>query len=238
MTVHSPEARGGRTAGSAGDDRAAKRERILDAAERVFAQRGFFTAKVADIAKEAGVADGTIYLYFKSKDDLLISLFESRMERVNQVLATAVAAAEGPRAKLLAFVGAYLQMIADQPTAAEVLTIELRQSTKFMREYSAQRFGELLRLLAGVIAAGQESGEWSDVVPAPHAARMIWGMLDELALAWLLGRDRGGRRGRKPPPSADDGGRKFDIVRAADWVGALVLSGLEQRQGLERRSNA
>ncbi|KAB2887461.1 MAG: TetR/AcrR family transcriptional regulator [Kofleriaceae bacterium] len=210
-----------------------KRDRILDAAERVFAQRGFFTAKVADIAKEAGVADGTIYLYFKSKDDLLISLFESRMERVNALLGAAVAAAKTPHEKLMAFVRAYIGMIADQPTAAEVLTIELRQSTKFMREYSAQRFGELLRLLAGVIAEGQASGEWSDAVPAPHAARMIWGMLDEMALAWLLGRDHGGRsssgRGRKPPPSVDDGGRKFDIVRAADWVGALVTQGLERR---------
>jgi TetR/AcrR family fatty acid metabolism transcriptional regulator len=206
-----------------------KRDRILDAAERVFAQRGFFTAKVADIAKEAGVADGTIYLYFKNKDDLLISLFESRMERVNALLAGAVAGAKTPRDKLMAFVKAYVGMIAEQPTAAEVLTIELRQSTKFMREYSAQRFGELLRLLAGVIAEGQSAGVWSDAVPAPHAARMIWGMLDEMALAWLLGRDAERRRGRKPPPSVDDGGRKFDIVRAADWVGVLVTQGLERR---------
>jgi TetR/AcrR family fatty acid metabolism transcriptional regulator len=206
-----------------------KRDRILDAAERVFAQRGFFTAKVADIAKEAGVADGTIYLYFKNKDDLLISLFESRMERVNALLGAAVAAAKSPREKLMAFVKAYVGMIAEQPISAEVLTIELRQSTKFMREYSAQRFGELLRLLASIVAEGQASGVWSDAVPAPHAARMIWGMLDEMALAWLLGRDGGQRRGRKPPPSVDDGGRKFDIVRAADWVGALVTQGLERR---------
>ncbi len=232
MTVHSPEARGRGAQGGPADDRALKRERILDAAERVFAQRGFFAAKVADIAREAGVADGTIYLYFKNKDDLLISLFESRMERVNARLAAAVAAAATPRAQLDAFIRAYVDLIVEQPTAAEVLTIELRQSARFMREYSAPRFGELLRLLAGVIAAGQASGEWSDAVPAPHAARLIWGMLDELALAWLLGRDRGGRRGRKPPPAADDSGRKFDIVRAADWVGALVT------QGLERRSNA
>ena len=232
MTVHSPDARGSR---ASADDRAAKRERILEAAERVFAQRGFYTAKVADIAREAGVADGTIYLYFKSKDDLLISLFESRIVRVNELLATAVAGQTRPRDKLTAFVRAYLQLIADQPTAAEVLTIELRQSTKFMREYSAHRFGELLGILGNVIAEGQAAGELSDAVPAPVAARMIWGMLDELALAWLLGRTDRSKRGRKPLPNgvvgADDSGKKFDIVRAADWVGALVT------QGLERRSN-
>src|SRR5688500_20334525 len=124
MTAHTSEA--GRPQSGSGD----KRERILDAAERVFARVGFFAARVSDIAREAGVADGTIYLYFKSKDDLLISLFESRIIRVNEQLAAAVAAAERPRDQLIAFVRTYLQMIADQPTAAEVLTIELRQSTK------------------------------------------------------------------------------------------------------------
>lgn len=236
MTVHSSEARAGRA--SADPDRAAKRERILDAAERVFAQRGFYAAKVADIAREAGVADGTIYLYFKNKDDLLICLFESRMERVIQILGDAVGGATGPRAQLRAFVAAYLTLIADQPTAAEVLTIELRQSTKFMREYSPQRFGELLRILATVIAAGQATGDFTDQVPAPHAARMIFGMLDELALAWLLGRAPR-RRGQKPAPPLASGrergkmpaphGTDFDISRAADWVAALVTTGLERR---------
>ena len=69
MTVHSAADR------TPGGD---KRERILGAAERIFARHGFFAAKVSDVAKEAGVADGTIYLYFKSKDDLLISLPESQ----------------------------------------------------------------------------------------------------------------------------------------------------------------
>lgn len=226
MTVHSADARTGR---SSADERAGKRERILDAAEKVFADRGFFAAKVADVAREAGVADGTIYLYFKSKDDLLVSLFEARMEVVNRVLSEAVAGATRPRAQLTAFVRAYLELIAAQPTAAEVLTIELRQSTKFMREYHAHGFGELLRLLAGVIARGQACGELSTAVPAAHAARMIFGVLDELALAWLLGRGARPGRGKKQPIAAHGDDKKFDLVQAADWVGALITSGLEQR---------
>src|SRR5678809_834769 len=85
MTAHSS----GSQPRPAGGD---KRERILHAAERVFADHGFYNAKVSEIAKLAGVADGTIYLYFKSKDDLLISLFESRMERVNADLRATLAA--------------------------------------------------------------------------------------------------------------------------------------------------
>jgi len=202
MTVHSAADRG------AGD----KRERILTAAERIFARHGFFAAKVADVAKEAGVADGTIYLYFKSKDELLISLFESRMERFNQLLGEAIAGDATPTEKLLAIVRTYLGLVREQPMVAEVLTIELRQSAKFMKEASNPKFGDLLRMLAGVIAEGQAAGELSRDVPAQVAARMIFGILDELALAWLLQR-----------------GEKFDIVRAADWVGALITQGLERR---------
>src|SRR6187455_2658816 len=114
------------TAHSAGErsDRNDKRERILLAAERIFAQHGFFAARVSEIAKEAGVADGTIYLYFKSKDELLISLFESRMERFNEMLGRAVAAATRPTDRLHAVIRTYLTLVREQPMVAEVLTIE------------------------------------------------------------------------------------------------------------------
>jgi TetR/AcrR family transcriptional regulator, fatty acid metabolism regulator protein len=204
MTVHSS----GSTRGSGGD----KRERILDAAERIFAQSGFFNARVSEIARSAGVADGTIYLYFKSKDDLLISLFESRMERVNAQLAAAAASARTPTGKLEAIIRTHLAMVRDNPQVAEVLTIELRQSSKFMKEHSSPRFGELLKLMASVIAEGQAGGELATDIPAPLAARMIFGIVDELALAWLLAR-----------------GDRFDMERAAGWVCALVLNGLKYR---------
>jgi TetR/AcrR family transcriptional regulator, fatty acid metabolism regulator protein len=198
-----------------------KRERILAAAERIFARHGFFAAKVSDVAKEAGVADGTIYLYFKNKDDLLISLFERRMQQVNETLKTAVAKHKSPREQLRSFVKAYLQLVHDEPTAAEVLTIELRQSSKFMKEYENPEFADFLRLLGGIIAAAQDKGEIDSSIPAHVAARMIFGMLDELALAWVLA---------KQPLPAASGARpkKFDIVRAADWVITLVTRGLEK----------
>lgn len=218
MTVH-----------SAPDRASDKRERILSSAERVFARRGFFAARVSEIAKDAGVADGTIYLYFKSKDDLLISLFENRMKQVNDVLHAAIASedARSPIDQLRAFIRAYLKLVHDEPAAAEVLTIELRQSSKFMKEYENPQFAELLRMLGGVIAAGQERGELDAGIPAHVAARMIFGMLDELALAWVLAKQPVGAAAisAKAPGSRP---KKFDIVRAADWVVALVTTGLDR----------
>ena len=199
-----------------------KRDRILSAAERIFARHGFFAAKVSDVAKEAGVADGTIYLYFKSKDDLLISLFERRMQQVNETLSNAVAKYKSPREQLRAFTQAYLQLVADEPAAAEVLTIELRQSSKFMKEYENPQFADFLRMLGGIIAAAQDKGELTSVIPPHVAARMIFGMLDELALAWVLARLHSGASASGTRP------KKFDIVRAADWVNTLVMKGLEK----------
>jgi TetR/AcrR family transcriptional regulator, fatty acid metabolism regulator protein len=206
MTVHSAQA---------GD----KRERILAAAERIFARHGFFAAKVSDVAKEAGVADGTIYLYFKNKDDLLISLFENRMQQVNAALRTAVSKAKGtPIDQLRTFIKTYLQLIHDEPAAAEVLTIELRQSSKFMKEYENPEFADFLRMLGGLVAAVQDKGEIDSGIPSHVAARMIFGMLDELALAWVLTKNplSGNAAGARP--------KKFDIVRAADWVMSLITS--------------
>jgi len=217
MTIHSGPER---------VDRTEKRERILSAAERVFARRGFFAARVSEIAKDAGVADGTIYLYFKSKDELLISLFEARMKQVNAALRAAVAAAP-PAEQLGAFIRAYLRLVHEEPGAAEVLTIELRQSSKFMKEYENPEFADFLRMLGGLITAGQERGELDRAIPSHVAARMIFGMLDELSLAWVLA--------RQPISAPSPGARpkKFDIVRAADWVVALVTSGLDRRPNKE-----
>lgn len=203
MTIHSL---------SKADAQSDKRERILDAAEAVFAEHGFFCSKVSQIAKAAGVADGTIYLYFKNKEDVLISLFESRMTRVCDTMRKAVAHHEDHTARLLCFVHTHLEMVHQHPRLAEVLTVELRQSAKFMSEHSNPQFGEYLKILAAIIAKGQEAGEFDSQIPAPVAARGIFGMIDELALAWLLGDEQ-----------------KFDIVRSADWAGSLILKGLERK---------
>ncbi|MBI4511680.1 MAG: TetR/AcrR family transcriptional regulator [Deltaproteobacteria bacterium] len=189
-----------------------KRARILESALKVFASKGFYAAKVADVAAEAGVADGTIYLYFKSKDDLLISLFEEQMQQVNSQLTTALVGAISATDKLQRFFKAYLGMVETHRHATEIITIELRQSAKFMKDYANPRFAEFLKLLAGIIDEGQASGTFVSGTPPTVLARAIFGLLDELALMWVTTK-----------------GDKIDIRKAADWVGRLVLEGLERR---------
>ena len=192
---------------------AEKRARILESAERVFALKGFFGSKVADIAAEAGVADGTIYLYFRSKDDLLISVFEEQMAKVNEALQTAIRGVKDAAEKLRRLIRTWVGLVEAHPRATEVITLELRQSAKFMKEYSNPRFADFLKIIAQVIDEGQKAGLLRADVPAPVAARALFGLMDELALMWVTGR-----------------GEKFDIRKLADWVSGMVLEGLAERR--------
>jgi len=165
--------------------RGERRAAILDAAIETFAQRGFHHARVSDVARLAGVADGTIYLYFKSKDDLLISLFEEKMEEIVETFRAAVNQHESSQKRLRCFIELHLKIVAERPTLAEVMTVELRQSAKFMREYKAPQFSAYLALLGEVISYGQERGEISSSLDPLLTRRIIFGALDELSLYWV-----------------------------------------------------
>lgn len=162
-----------------------RRAAILEAAIDTFAQRGFHHARVSDVARQAGVADGTIYLYFKSKDDLLISLFEEKMEHIVATFRDEVNRFDSARDRLKCFLGLHLKMVAERPALAEVMTVELRQSAKFMREYKAPQFGAYLALLGEIISYGQARREIRVTLDPLLTRRIIFGALDELSLYWV-----------------------------------------------------
>ena len=185
-----------------------KRDRILAAAVQVFAKNGFYATRVSEVAKAAGVADGTIYLYFKSKDELLVSLFEDRVERLLSTLKRELGTQPDPPAKLRRIIELQLGLLEGERDLAEVLTVTFRQSTKLMKEYAAARFSAYLDSIASVVAEGQESGHFRKDTSPHLVARATWGALDGIALTWALGR-------------ADQGG----LVRAAAQLADLVLRG-------------
>ncbi|HEX2092637.1 MAG TPA: TetR/AcrR family transcriptional regulator [Longimicrobiaceae bacterium] len=167
--------------------REARRREILDSAVREFADHGFFAARISDIAAGAGVAEGTIYLYFPSKDDLLLTAFR---ERVNEFCDSVrdVLRAEAPFPERLAsFIRMQFESIEAQPALATVLLLESRQSSKFYG--GAVR--DVLRAYSGAIdqllESGRVQGMIRDEVDIPLARRMLIGALEEIELAWLLG---------------------------------------------------
>ena len=167
-----------------------KRERILIAATKVFAQHGFYHSKISQIAKLANVADGTIYLYFKNKDDILISLFEEEMENILRSVKEQVGKEIGFENKLKKFVELHLSFMEKNRDMAEVFQIELRQSHKFMKGYSGTKIDDYLNILSAIIVQGQKSGEVKPDIDAGIVKRIIFGALDEISSYWVISKTK------------------------------------------------
>lgn len=187
-----------------------KYHRIIEAATKVFAKNGFYQSKIAQIAKEAGVADGTIYIYFENKDDILISLFEEQMKVVLDNMALQVAKIDDPAEKLEKFASTHLGLIEMNKDMAEIIQVELRQSGKFMKEYKNERFMEYLDIIGDIIIEGQKSGLFKkDVIPG-IAKRAFFGALDEVSRFWVL-----------------SSRRQYDISTAAKQISMFFLNGIK-----------
>src|SRR6266436_6503463 len=188
-----------------------KRDAILRAAIDVFADRGFFNAQVADVARAAGVAAGTVYLYFKSKDDLLVSIFDRSMREGLAAGRAAVADLHDPRERLRRLARAHLARLGGDRNLAVVFQVELRQSTKFMERFSSTLLRDYLGLIREAIADGQREGLFRTDIRPTVAAKMLFGALDEMATNWILSR------------------RRYSLDADADAVVDLFINGARAR---------
>ena len=187
-----------------------KRERIVEAAIEVFAEKGFAAARISDIAKGANVADGTIYLYFRNKEDLLLTIFEEKMEDILRDLDTALEGLVDPVDRMRAYARAHFHQLRTHPSLAQVLQIELRQSTRFVRQYRPERLWQYLGVFEALIRDGQASGRLRASLDPFLATWAFFGALDELSIQWVLARKRD----------------RFNLEQAADQVVEIFLHGL------------
>ncbi len=188
-----------------------KRESILRAAIDVFASRGYFNAQVADVARAAGVAAGTVYLYFRSKDDLLVSIFERTVRDTLAEGRRAVSGVTDPAERLRRFARLHLGMLGRDRNLAIVFQVELRQSVKFMERFSSTLLRDYLGQIRAAIEEGQRVGTFRHDLNATKAAKMYFGALDEMATNWILSR------------------RRYNLESDADAVADLFLDGARAR---------
>ncbi len=188
-----------------------KREAILRAAITVFAHNGYFNSKVADIAREAGVADGTVYLYFKSKEDILHSIFHRSVDNAIAEARTQLASLSDPREKLRQIALLHLERLGADRDLAVVFQVELRGSTKFMEEFSAAGFAEYLQLIRTTFEEGQQAGVFRTDLNAKVVAKIFFGALDEMATNWILSK------------------RRYRLAPMADQVLDIFLNGVSCR---------
>jgi TetR/AcrR family transcriptional regulator, fatty acid metabolism regulator protein len=186
-----------------------KPQQIIDAAVRVFARNGFYNSRVSDIAREAGIASGTIYLYFKTKDEILVvTLFREKMAAFVAALRAAIAREPDPEAKIRRLVHLHFEVLEADPDMAEVVQVELRQGQKFFRGASAHEISAYFELIGSVLQDGVAAGMFRRDLPVKVATKMLFGAMDQMTTSWVLGK------------------RGYRLTDAAEPVANIFLKGV------------
>src|SRR5437763_14436225 len=186
MSIHSAMAKASTAAAPEIARGTTKRERILRAAIDVFAQNGYFNAKVSDIAKAAGVADGTIYLYFDGKEDLLITIFREHTRNYLQSLERELINVRLPEERIRVAIRHHLETLGRDRALAIVSQVELRHSLKFMSLLSQQEVADYLNIIRKIVEFGQAEGVFRRTLHPQLVAKSVFGILDEMVTSWIL----------------------------------------------------
>lgn len=186
-----------------------KYKQIIDAAVVVIAENGYHQAQVSKIAKQAGVADGTIYLYFKNKEDILISVFQEKMgvfvSELEKIIAKDASAAD----QLGMMINSHFSLLANDLHLAIVTQLELRQSNHDIRMKINNVLRGYLKLMDRILISGIESGEFDQNMDIRLARQMVFGTMDETITTWVMN------------------DHKYDLVELAPKVQRLLLKGMQ-----------
>ena len=182
---------------------------IVDAAVIAIAENGYHQAQVSKIAKQAGVADGTIYLYFKNKEDILISVFQEKMGIFVENLQAIINSGETSSDKLCKMIENHLRVLSSDHHLATVTQLELRQSNKELRLKINMILKEYLVLLDQILIAGMLAGEFNQSMDVRIARQMVFGTIDEITTTWVMNDYR------------------YDLMEQAPKIQQLLLNALK-----------
>ncbi|TQR19868.1 TetR/AcrR family transcriptional regulator [Psychrobacillus vulpis] len=186
-----------------------KYRQIIDAAIIVIAENGYHQSQVSKIAKQAGVADGTIYLYFKNKEDILISVFEEKMDMFADNLKEIVKEDASASEKLYKMIENHFTVLSSNHHLATVTQLELRQSNLALRQKINAVLKNYLIFLDEILTEGIENGELDNRIDIRLARQMVFGTIDETTTTWVMNE------------------YKYDLVNLTEKVHRLLFNGLK-----------
>jgi TetR/AcrR family fatty acid metabolism transcriptional regulator len=186
-----------------------KHQRILESAIDVIAERGFFNARVSDIAARAGVADGTIYLYFKNKEQILMAAISTAFSTFMQRVRAEIKKSDDPRQQLRSIARLHLGGLGANRNLAIVFQTELRQSARFLAQFSQHQLKQYFDLVREIVREGQRRGIFRSELSDKIVANCFFGALDEMVTSWILSE------------------HEYQLAGAADAVADVVLRGME-----------
>jgi TetR/AcrR family fatty acid metabolism transcriptional regulator len=184
---------------------------ILEAAVKVFAQQGFHQSTIAQIAKEAGVADGTIYLYFKNKDDILVQFFSHRAKQVFESFREDVDQAQTSLDKLRSLIRRHLAEFQRDRDGAVVYQVETHQSSRLAEEQIREMSQMYRDFISEIVEKGQQEGKIRKDLYVGLVKRFIIGAVDEVINTWLHSNG------------------EYDLVSMTDPLVELFINGIGQR---------
>ncbi|MCY9188178.1 fatty acid metabolism transcriptional regulator FadR [Bacillus mojavensis] len=184
---------------------------IIDAAVEVIAENGYHQSQVSKIAKQAGVADGTIYLYFKNKEDILISLFKEKMGQFIERMEEDIKEKTTAKEKLALVISKHFSLLAGDHNLAIVTQLELRQSNLELRQKINEILKGYLNILDSILTEGIQSGELKEGLDVRLARQMIFGTIDETVTTWVMN------------------DQKYDLAALSDSVLELLVSGIHNK---------
>lgn len=193
-----------------GKKRGQKYEQIIDAAVKVIAENGYHHSQVSKIAKEADVADGTIYLYFKNKEDILISLFEEKMGNFVDKIQEKLSGVPSVEEKLLIMIEMHFMQLEMDHDLAIVTQLELRQSNISIRYKINEVLKRYLLLVDSILKEGVEKGVFDENLDLKVARQLIFGSIDEIVTNWVMKDHR------------------YDLAPLAETVHQMLLKGISR----------
>ncbi len=188
-----------------------KYKKIIDAAVITIAENGYHKSQVSKIAREAGVADGTIYLYFQNKEDILISLFREKMGTFIHDLAEGMNKKSSASEKLLLLIENHFKKLAEDRHLAVVTQLELRQTNKELRQQINRILKDYLQLIDQILEEGIKNKEFDEQLDVRLARQMIFGTIDETVTTWVMNE------------------QKYDLVSLVPDVHRLLMNGCGRR---------
>ena len=193
-----------------------RRTVILDAALRTFVKRGYPETKVAEIASEAGVAEGTLYNYFASKEDLLLALFDEKWGWIIDEIRRKINRIDDPNSKLKAIFSLVVRMFKKNRQLAELFMVDIKQSSVFLNNYTINRIVEFLDIIQEVLEEGKKKGIYRRDLDTRVARMVIFGAAQGILLSWVLSESTALRNQTF----------KFSLYRAAKTLKDIFKSGL------------
>jgi TetR/AcrR family fatty acid metabolism transcriptional regulator len=182
--------------------------RILEAAAIEFAKKGFHQSTVSQIARQAGVADGTIYLYFKNKDDILVQFFRYKTDQVFKKFREQIDPANAPLDKLKRLIRCHLECFQKDRNMAVVYQAETRRLNPLLVDHVRDMTKAYLNMVAEIVEKGQQEGSFRKNISIPLVKHYVLGAVDEVINTWILT------------------GGKYDLDSMADPLADLILRGI------------